>query len=71
MSNRVASMIAIMRHSLMRKESECSVPGNRFCFNILGLLREQGLISGFYIDLEEKKKKKDSLAWVSANKNTI
>jgi ribosomal protein S8 len=49
-------MVAVMRNSIQTHKKNCSVPGNKFCFQVLSLMRSQGLICGFHLDLTEKKK---------------
>jgi ribosomal protein S8 len=49
-------MIAVMRNSIKTHKKNCSVPGNKFCFQALSLMRSQGLILGFHLDITERKK---------------
>lgn len=56
MFSRFNSMIAVIRNSLKTHKKNCCVPGNKFCFRVLGLMRAQGLILGFHLDVTERKK---------------
>lgn len=56
MGYRFNSMIAIMRNSIKTHKKECCIPGNKFCFKVLSLLRYQGLILGFNLDTRPSKK---------------
>ena len=56
MSYRFNSMIAVLRNSLKIHKKNCSVPGNKLCFQALSLFRSQGLISGFHLDVLANKK---------------
>lgn len=56
MSYRFNSMIAILRNSLKIHKKNCSIPGNKLCFQALSLFRSQGLIQGFYLDVLKNKK---------------
>lgn len=49
-------MIAVVRNSIKTHKKNCSVPGNKLCFQTLSLLRSQGLISGFFLDVIPNKK---------------
>ena len=56
MSYRFNSMIAVIRNSIKVHKKNCSIPGNKFCFQALSLFRAQGLISGFHLDILPNKK---------------
>ena len=49
-------MIAVLRNSIKIHKKNCSVPGNKICFQTLSLFRSQGLINGFHLDVNPNKK---------------